>query len=90
MTVINYTSESELNTILDRLNMIGCKWNSGHKANDLSWDSSAYGSICKDMGSITVGYRMRLTCGDHKDYGTNYDDFVNAPVNYLLVKEDVE
>ena len=90
MTVINYKSESELNTILDRLNMIGCKWNSGHNANDLSWDNTDQGSIDKDIGSVTVGYMLRLICGYHKDYGMNYDDFVNAPVNYLLVKEDVE
>lgn len=86
-TTINYYSRGERDGILDRLNVIGCKWNSGHKANDLSWDGGGFGSICDDEGSITV-FGLQLTCGNQDEYGITSREFLELPINYLLAKEN--
>lgn len=86
-TTINYYSKGERDGILDRLNVIGCKWNSGHKANDLSWDGDGFGAICDDEGSITVT-RSRLTCGNTRDNELCAKQFLELPINYCLLVEE--
>lgn len=84
---INYYSKGERDGILDRLNAIGCIWNSGHKANDLSWNGGLDGNIEDDEGSITVT-RSRLTCGDTRDNGICAKQFLELPINYCLLVEE--
>lgn len=84
---INYYSTGERDGILDRLNVIGCKWNSGHKANDLSWSGGGFGAICNDEGSITV-LGLQLVCGNQHEYGITSREFLELPINYLLAKEN--
>lgn len=83
-TTINYYSRGERDGILDRLNVIGCKWKSGHKANDLSWSCGAIGG---DEGSITV-FGLQLICGNQHEYGITSREFLELPINYLLAKEN--
>lgn len=83
-TTINYYSRGERDGILDRLNAIGCKWNSGHKANDLSWSD---GDLGGDEGSITVT-RSRLTYGNTRDHEICAKQFLELPINYCLLVEE--
>ena len=84
-TTINYYSKGERGRILDRLNVIGCKWNSGHNANDLSWSG---GDIGGDEGSITVTRSKLITYGNTRDNEICAKQFLELPINYCLsVKE---
>lgn len=82
---INYRSKEEMMEVLKRFELVGFRWNSGHKPTDLSWNGGDQGAIYEPEGRIYIGYRDdTILCGDVKNDSYEASEIISKPMNYIL------
>lgn len=82
---INYRSKKELMEVLKRFELVGYRWNSGHKPTDLSWNDGVYGAVYLPEGNIYSSWKCNaILCGGIKSDSYEASEIISKPMNYIL------